>query len=972
MARGRARIDIESRYDAKGTQDAERALGRLNQTGSRALGALKGAALATGVAAGVGLAASIRTGIDEMLEQEKASARTANVLKTTGGVANVTAKQVEGLASALQRTTGTADDVIQSGANMLLTFKQIRNEVGAGNDIFNQAVAITNDLSVAMGTDMEKASIQVGKALNDPIRGVTALQRIGVTFNEQQREQIKAMVESGRTMDAQKIILAELKTQFEGAASAEGETTEAVQRAQRQWEDFSEGLMVAVMPALQAVAGILSELAAFLARHTTAVKVAIVALTALAAAYAVVRVAAAAQAVVLATVAAATRAATVAQWLLNAALTANPIGVVVVALAALAAGLIFAYRHSERFRAIVDGALGAVVSAGKSVLEFFRGNWKTIAVLISGPFAPIAALATDAFGVRSKLVRAFREIIGFLRNLPSRLRDLGLEMGKALARGVLDGIGDLGRNIGNTLLPGNPFGSGGAATLPAGAYTFRGGGGGGGVAGGLFRARGGDVPGPHGAPVPIIAHAGEVVLNPAQQRIIGIDRIMQTLRMTGAAVGGDRFAGGGIVGGAVQAASAFAKSQVGEPYVWGGGHSFGDSYGWDCSGFASNVAARVPGYTGGIGTTMTLYPKARAEGAASSSSPIAFGFNGMSVNDPRRQHMGVRVNGVWYDAGSGGVQTGRTRWDSGVWIPPGLGGLSSTGVGSGGGPDPGPGVTPDRPIGSKRIAAFLKAVTGSLRAGPPMTPSERATERISGRHADDTLQDRRVGGAARSAAQAGGVSNTEKLDAIAEKAVLDARRAELLADSKDITRAAARVDGQLRKKRGTLRKLYQQLRKARTRSRQNALIAAINQVREDINDLVTEKRALAREAAGIANDAALVDLDISAAMQLIGSLPDTAPAESGGVGDTNPSPDQQAQLDQANARALAAQQNAAGSEAFLKTLRESASIDPGQGGRPIIINVEGSLVRYGELAAFVTGALGTQGAPVPGAFASAS
>src|SRR5262249_48162283 len=60
--------------------------------------------------------------------------------------------------------------------------------------------------------------------LNDPINGVTALQRVGVTFTDQQKEQIKVMVESGHTMDAQKVILKELNTEFGNSARAYGET----------------------------------------------------------------------------------------------------------------------------------------------------------------------------------------------------------------------------------------------------------------------------------------------------------------------------------------------------------------------------------------------------------------------------------------------------------------------------------------------------------------------------------------------------------------------------------------------------------------------------------------------------------------------------------------------------------------------------------------------------------------------------
>lgn len=202
-----------------------------------------------GVLAGVlALGAGVKIGTEELLAQEKASARTANVLETTGGVANVTAEGVERLASALQSQTGTADDAIQSSANLLLTFTRVRNEAGKGNDIFNQGVAAANNMSVALGTDLNSASIQVGKALNDPIKGVTALQRAGVSFTQQQRDQIKEMQESGNVLGAQKLILAELTTQFGGAARAEGETTEALQQIQRAGEDMAEGLAAKVLP----------------------------------------------------------------------------------------------------------------------------------------------------------------------------------------------------------------------------------------------------------------------------------------------------------------------------------------------------------------------------------------------------------------------------------------------------------------------------------------------------------------------------------------------------------------------------------------------------------------------------------------------------------------------------------------------------------------------------------------------------
>ena len=57
---------------------------------------------------------------------------------------------------------------------------------------------------------MTNAAVLVGKALNDPKKGLTALRRVGVQFTDAQEDQIKALVKSGKTMDAQKIILREL------------------------------------------------------------------------------------------------------------------------------------------------------------------------------------------------------------------------------------------------------------------------------------------------------------------------------------------------------------------------------------------------------------------------------------------------------------------------------------------------------------------------------------------------------------------------------------------------------------------------------------------------------------------------------------------------------------------------------------------------------------------------------------------
>jgi hypothetical protein len=187
-------------------------------------GLTKGAGLLTGALGVGGLTTAVKASFDEMQQGQKVAAQTAAVLKSTRGAANVTAGDVDKLATALMNKSGVDDEAIKSGENLLLTFTNIRNGVGKGNRIFDQATGTILDMSTALGQDTKSSAIQLGKALNNPIKGITALQRVGVSFTDGQKKQIKAMVDSGNTMGAQKVILKELNKEFGGSAAAAGKT----------------------------------------------------------------------------------------------------------------------------------------------------------------------------------------------------------------------------------------------------------------------------------------------------------------------------------------------------------------------------------------------------------------------------------------------------------------------------------------------------------------------------------------------------------------------------------------------------------------------------------------------------------------------------------------------------------------------------------------------------------------------------
>src|SRR5262245_54944031 len=197
-------------------------------------------------------------------DSEKITAQTGAVIESTGHAANVTAKQVEDLAGAISLKTGIDDEAIQSGENLLLTFKNIRNEVGAGNDIFDQSTQAITDISVAMGQDFKSSAVQLGKALNDPIAGLTSLKRIGVSFYAEQEKQIQQFVKHNNLLGAQKVILQELSSEFGGSAEAQKTASQTMATA---LENLAETIGKALAPAITFLLEGLTTLAGWIQDH---------------------------------------------------------------------------------------------------------------------------------------------------------------------------------------------------------------------------------------------------------------------------------------------------------------------------------------------------------------------------------------------------------------------------------------------------------------------------------------------------------------------------------------------------------------------------------------------------------------------------------------------------------------------------------------------------------------------------------
>ena len=133
------------------------------------------------------------------------------LLKATGGAAKVTGEDIEAMAVAIGRGTLASVQGARDAAGVLLTFKSIAGET------FTRTLALTQDLAAVGFGSMKTAALQLGKALEEPEIGLSALRRVGVSFNEQQKEQIKVMSLTGRQAEAQELILKALEEQVGGA-----------------------------------------------------------------------------------------------------------------------------------------------------------------------------------------------------------------------------------------------------------------------------------------------------------------------------------------------------------------------------------------------------------------------------------------------------------------------------------------------------------------------------------------------------------------------------------------------------------------------------------------------------------------------------------------------------------------------------------------------------------------------------------
>jgi hypothetical protein len=389
------------------------ALGRQLTASEKVGGAFKKMAAPAAAALGaVGAAALVSVKGAE--EAAAVSAKLTEVYESIG-YADL-ADEAEAYADALSKQIGVDDDVIKTAQTKLATF----SEVAKSADTMGKATGLAADLAAAGFGSMDSASVMLGKALQDPVKGVTALGKAGVTFTEAQKAQIKAMVEAGDVAGAQAIVMGELEKQVGGVAAAGATSSQKLSTA---FGEISESVGTALLPAFEALVGPLQSFADWAANNTGV-------LLAIGGTIAVLAGAVLAINAAMAIWSAVSTAVAAVNLLLGTSFTLalGPVLLVIAAIAALIAIGVLLYKNWDTITAWLgkawDGIKTKATQVWGALKDWFAQTWDAIKTKV--------VEAWD--GVKGAVSSGITSVVTFVRELPGK---------------ILAGIGSLA----STLLP---------------------------------------------------------------------------------------------------------------------------------------------------------------------------------------------------------------------------------------------------------------------------------------------------------------------------------------------------------------------------------------------------------------------------------------------------------------------------------------------------------------------------------------
>ncbi|HFS8927672.1 TPA: phage tail length tape measure family protein [Pseudomonas aeruginosa] len=174
--------------------------------------------VAAGALSGITVGAVFGAVIRNTKQMEKEQAQLEAVLRSTGESAGFSREQLNEMASSMERTSTVSAGEINQAQTNLLAFTGIVGEQ------FPRALQSAIDMAARTGTTVTSAAETIGRALDVPSKGLTALSKQGFRFTEEQKKAAEQLEATGRTAEAQGIILKALEESYRGAAAASRDT----------------------------------------------------------------------------------------------------------------------------------------------------------------------------------------------------------------------------------------------------------------------------------------------------------------------------------------------------------------------------------------------------------------------------------------------------------------------------------------------------------------------------------------------------------------------------------------------------------------------------------------------------------------------------------------------------------------------------------------------------------------------------
>lgn len=488
MADATLAFNILTRYQDSGANAAARDMNRLNDSGSRMSKSLKNAAKVGALALGAGVIFAGKALVDMTkgaIEDEAAQKRLGVALKNNTGATGAQVGATEDWISAQGLALGITDDELRPALTQL---------VGVTHDIGKAQKLASLAMNISAGSG--KSLAVVTKALaTAQVKGTSGLSKFGIATKDAEGKTISMREATKR-----------LAEQFKGQASKHAGTLEGkMGRLKLIFDETKETIGAKLIPVVTTVAekflkfytemqdgtgkggqlvivlknigSTLGSVAGFLNGHREALvaviagvvawRVATIAMNTVSAVQLVIlkaqTVGTLEYAVVSKAAAVGTKIWAAGQWLLNAALTANPIGLVIVAIAALVGGLILAYKKSETFRKIVNGAFNAVKNVAMSVfnavknaagnaLDWIKSHWKLILAILTGPFGiAVFVIAKNWSKIREGAAKAKEFITDRFGALVDWFKGIGGKISAATS-GAWDGLKNGFRSVINTII----------------------------------------------------------------------------------------------------------------------------------------------------------------------------------------------------------------------------------------------------------------------------------------------------------------------------------------------------------------------------------------------------------------------------------------------------------------------------------------------------------------------------------------